>query len=91
MFYQKITDIYATNIDYDPRHQISQTFFAAVQNKLHWAIHGHNAAEIIKERADASRPHMSLTTWKNAPGGRIRKSDVTVAKNYLSEEEISEL
>jgi hypothetical protein len=91
MFYQKITDIYATSIDYDPTHPISQTFFATVQNKLHWSIHGRTAAEIIKERANASRPNMGLTTWKNAPGGRIRKSDVTVAKNYLSQEEISEL
>jgi hypothetical protein len=91
MFYQKITDIYATSIDYDPAHPISQTFFATVQNKLHWAIHGRTAAEVIKERADASRPNMGLTTWKNAPGGRIRKADVTVAKNYLSHEEISEL
>jgi hypothetical protein len=91
MFYQKITDIYATSIDHDPTHPISQTFFATVQNKLHWAIHGRTAAEVIKERADASRPNMGLTTWKNASGGRIRKADVTVARNYLSHEEISEL
>jgi hypothetical protein len=91
MFYQKITDIYVTSIDYDPADPISQTFFATVQNKLHWAIHGRTAAEIIKERADASRPHMGLTTWKNAPDGRIRRADVTIAKNYLSQEEISEL
>jgi len=91
MFYQKITDIYATSIDYDPRAEITQAFYATVQNKLHWAIHGHTAAEIIRQRADASRPHMGLTTWKNAPHGAIRKSDVTVAKNYLSEGEIREL
>ena len=87
MFYQKITDIYATSIDYDPAHPISQTFFATVQNKLHWAIHGRTAAEVIAGRADASRPHMGLTTWKNAPGGPIRRLDVTVAKNYLTEAE----
>lgn len=91
LFYQKITDIYATSIDYAPAHPISQTFFATVQNKLHWAIHGHTAAEIIQQRADASKPHMGLTTWKNAPHGPIRRADVTVAKNYLSEEEIREL
>ena len=91
MFYQKITDIYATSVDYDPTHTISQTFFATVQNKLHWAIHGRTAAEVIVDRADASRPHMGLATWKNAPGGPIRKTDVTVAKNYLTEPEIREL
>ena len=91
MFYQKITDIYATSIDYDPTDPVSQTFFATVQNKLHWAIHGHTAAEVIKQRADASQPHMGLTTWKNAPSGPIRRTDVTVAKNYLSREEITEL
>ncbi|MBN1512398.1 MAG: virulence RhuM family protein [Phycisphaerae bacterium] len=91
MFYQKITDIYATSIDYDPGHAISKAFFATVQNKLHWAIHGHTAAEIIARRADASRPHMGLTTWKNAPHGPIRKADVSIAKNYLSEDEIREL
>jgi hypothetical protein len=91
MFYQKITDIYATSIDYDPTHPISQTFFATVQNKLHWAIHGRTAAELITQRADASQPHMGMTTWKNAPHGPIRKADVTIAKNYLTEEEIHEL
>ncbi|OPY75368.1 MAG: hypothetical protein A4E65_03598 [Syntrophorhabdus sp. PtaU1.Bin153] len=91
MFYQKITDIYATSIDYDPNAEITKTFFATVQNKLHWAIHGHTAAEIIFQRADASQPNMGLTTWKNAPYGPIRKADVIVAKNYLSEEEIREL
>ncbi|MCP9448029.1 MAG: virulence RhuM family protein [Nitrospira sp.] len=91
LFYQKITDIYATSIDYDPKAEITQTFFATVQNKLHWAIHGNTAAEIIYQRSDASKPHMGLTTWKNAPHGAIRKADVTVAKNYLTEEEMREL
>ena len=91
LFYQKITDIYATSIDYDPRAGVTQTFFATVQNKLHWAVHGHTAAEVIRERADASRPHMGLTTWKNAPHGPVRKGDATVAKNYLAEEELREL
>ncbi len=91
MFYQKITDIYATSIDYDPVHPLSQTFFATVQNKLHFAIHGRTAAEVIKGRADAVKPNMGLTTWKNAPHGAIRKADVTVAKNYLSQPEITEL
>ncbi len=91
MFYQKITDIYATSIDYDPASEITQTFYATVQNKLHWAIHGHTAAEIIHERADADKTNMGLATWKNAPHGPVRKADVTVAKNYLTEEEIHEL
>ena len=91
LFYQKITDIYATSIDYDPNAEVSQTFFATVQNKLHWASHGRTAAEIIRERSDADKPNMGLTTWKNAPHGPIRKMDVTVAKNYLSEPEITEL
>jgi hypothetical protein len=91
LFYQKITDIYATSVDYDPTHPLSQTFFATVQNKLHWAIHGRTAAEVIVERADATRPHMGLTTWKNAPTAQVRKADVTVAKNYLTEPEIREL
>ena len=91
LFNQKITDIYATSIDYNPDANISTHFFAAVQNKLHWAAHGHTAAEVVLERAKASERNMGLTTWKNAPSGPIRKSDVTVAKNYLSHEEISEL
>lgn len=84
LFYQKIADIYATSIDYDPAADITRQFYAAVQNKLHWAVHGHTAAEIICRRADADKPHMGLTTWKNAPAGPIRKADVTVAKNYLT-------
>ena len=91
MFYQKVTDIYSTSIDYDAAHPLSQTFFATVQNKLHFAIHGRTAAEVIKGRADAVKPNMGLTTWKNAPLGPIRKADVAVAKNYLSQPEITEL
>jgi len=91
-FYQKITDIYARcSVDYDPSSEITQTFYATVQNKMHWAIHGHTAAELIHERADANKPHMGLTTWKRSPKGPIRKADVTIAKNYLSEEELREL
>ena len=87
-FYQKVRDIYATAIDYDGHAPVSQTFFAMVQNKMHWAVTGHTAAEIIASRADASRTDMGLTTWK---GARVRKDDVAVAKNYLSEQELSEL
>jgi hypothetical protein len=91
LFYQKITDIYATSIDYDPDEAITNQFFATVQNKLHWAIHGRTAAEVIAERADSSKPHVGLTTWRNAPSGPVRKADVTVAKNYLTQPEITEL
>jgi hypothetical protein len=91
LFYQKITDIYATSIDYDANAEVSRQFFATVQNKLHWAIHGRTAAEIIRERADAGKPNMGLTTWKNAPRGPIRKTDGEVAKNYLAEDEITDL
>jgi hypothetical protein len=87
-FYQKVTDIYKTSIDYDPEAEITKTFFATVQNKFHYAITGHTAAEIIAGRADAKKPHMGLTTWK---GTRIRKCDVTVAKNYLNEPELRAL
>ncbi|MFY1829456.1 virulence RhuM family protein [Myxococcus fulvus] len=91
-FYQKLTDIYAQcSVDYDIQAEVTQTFYATVQNKLHWAIHGHTAAELIHERADASQPNMGLATWKSAPSGPIRKADVTVAKNYLTEEELREL
>jgi hypothetical protein len=91
-FYQKITDIYAEcSADYDPKSPITQTFYATVQNKLHWAIHGHTAAEIIKTRANNQKPNMGLTTWKNAPQGKILKSDISVAKNYLTEKELDEL
>lgn len=90
-FYQKITDLYATAIDYDVSAQATQRFFATVQNKLHWAIHGQTAAEVIVARADAEKPHMGLTTWKDAPRGKIQKFDVVVAKNYLTEEEMAQL
>lgn len=90
-FYQKITDIYATAMDYDPKAEITQTFFAEVQNKLHFAIHGHTAAELIVKRADSKKDRMGLTTWKNAPRGKILKPDVVIAKNYLTEEELRSL
>lgn len=90
-FYQKITDIYATAMDYDPKAEITQSFFAEVQNKLHFAIHGHTAAELIIERADSKKERMGLTTWKNAPDGKILKPDVIVAKNYLTEVELRSL
>lgn len=91
-FYQKITDMYAQcSIDYDPASDITQQFYATVQNKLHWGIHGHTAAELIVERADASRPKMGLTSWKNSPEGKIRRSDVSIAKNYLNEDELRKL
>jgi hypothetical protein len=91
-FYQKITDIYAQcSADYDANDETTQQFFAAVQNKLHWAITGQTAAEIIYNTVDSSKENMGLTTWKNAPAGAIRKTDVTVAKNYLNEEHIAEL
>jgi len=90
-FYQKITDIYATAMDYTPEAEITQTFFAAVQNKLHFAIHGHTAAELIVKRADSKKERMGLTTWKNAPRGKILKPDVAIAKNYLTEKELKAL
>ena len=91
-FYLKITDIYEQcSIDYSPTAQITQTFFQTVQNKLHWAITGQTAAEIIASRANASLPNMGLTTWKNAPKGKILKSDVVIAKNYMTEKEIKGL
>ena len=91
LFYQKITDIYATSIDYDANAELTQLFFQTVQNKMHWAAHGHTAAEIVARRTDASQPNMGLTTWKNAPAGPVRKGDVAIAKNYLSQEEIESL
>jgi hypothetical protein len=87
-FYQKITDIYATSIDYDADHPLTQQFFATVQNKVHYAIHGQTAAELIAARADSGQPNMGLTTWE---GAHIRKADVGVAKNYLSGEELHAL
>jgi hypothetical protein len=90
-FYQKITDIYATSIDYDVTAAATKRFFATVQNKLHWAIHGQTAAEVIVSRADATKDCMGLTTWKDAPTGKIQKFDVVVAKNYLTENEMAQL
>ena len=90
-FYQKITDIYATALDYDTSAKTTKEFFAKVQNKLHWAIHRHTAAELIMERADAERPHMGLTSWEHYPDGKIQKYDMSVAKNYLSQDELQAL
>ena len=90
-FYQKITDIYATSMDYDAHALETRAFYAKVQNKLHYAVHGHTAAELIMERADAEVEHMGLTTWEKAPHGKIVKTDVVVAKNYLKENELEEL
>ncbi|WP_026726752.1 virulence RhuM family protein [Flavobacterium sasangense] len=90
-FYQKITDIYSTAIDYDVKATSTQRFFATVQNKLHWAIHGSTAAEVIVNRANHQKENMGLTTWKDAPNGKIQKFDVNVAKNYLSEKEMQQL
>jgi hypothetical protein len=90
-FYQKITDIYATAMDYDKNSPITREFFAKVQNKMHYAVHRHTAAELIYERADADKEHMGLTNWANSPSGRIVKSDVSIAKNYLTESELQNL
>ena len=90
-FYQKITDLYATAIDYDKNAATTRRFYATVQNKMHYAVHGHTAAELIMERADHTKEHMGLTTWADAPEGKIKKSDVTVAKNYLSQDEMKQL
>ena len=91
IFYAKIKDIYTTAIDYDPNTEESKLFFKAVQNKMHWAIHGHTAAEIIHKRVDAEKQNMGLTSWKNSPDGKIRKTDVSIAKNYLIEDELKDL
>lgn len=90
-FYQKITDIYATALDYDKSSKTTRLFFSEVQNKLHWAIHRHTAAELIVERANAEKPHMGLTSWEQYPNGKIQKYDVSIAKNYLSREELQAL
>lgn len=90
-FYQKITDIYATALDYDKSAKTTKEFFAKVQNKMHYAVHHHTAAELIYERADSNKEHMGLTTWKYAPDGKIMKSDVSVAKNYLTEDEMESM
>ena len=91
LFYQKVTDIYATSVDYDRDSATTKRFFQTVQNKMHYAVHRHTAAELIVERADAEREHMGLTTWAAAPEGKIVRTDVTVAKNYLTEEEMRHL
>ncbi|MDX9906493.1 MAG: virulence RhuM family protein [Bacteroidales bacterium] len=91
IFYAKIKDIYTTSIDYSPDSRQALLFFASVQNKMHWAIHGHTAAEMIYHRANSDNPNMGLTSWKNGPKGKIRKPDVSVAKNYLSHDELIEL
>ena len=90
-FYQKITDLYATAIDYDKNSATTRRFYATVQNKMHYAVHGHTAAELIVEKADHTKEHMGLTTWADAPEGKVKKSDVTVAKNYLSQDEMKQL
>lgn len=90
-FYQKITDLYATAIDYDTNAKATQRFYATVQNKMHYAVHGHTAAELIYERADSQKQHMGPATWQDAPDGKIKRSDVTVAKNYLTEFELGQL
>ncbi|MFA5383813.1 MAG: virulence RhuM family protein [Eubacteriales bacterium] len=90
-FYQKITDIYATALDYDKSAKTTKDFFAKVQNKMHFAVHGHTAAEVIYKRTDAEKPYMGLATWKDAPDGKIIKSDVSIAKNYLTEDEMRSL
>ena len=90
-FYQKLTDIYATAIDYNKDAPTTRLFFKKVQNKMHYAVHGHTAAELIVERANANKEHMGLTTWENAPNGKIVKTDVSVAKNYLREKELEEM
>lgn len=91
-YYQKITDVYAEcSADYDPKSETTQLFFKMVQNMMHWAVSHQTAAEIIYTRADAEMPHMGLTTWKNAPDGRVQKSDTIVAKNYLSDKEVTAL
>ena len=90
-FYQKLTDIYATAVDYNKDAPTTRLFFKKVQNKMHYAVHGHTAAELIVERANADKEHMGLTTWENAPNGKIVKTDVSVAKNYLREKELEEM
>ena len=90
-FYQKVTDLYATAFDYDKNAKTTRLFFQTVQNKMHYAVHRHTAAELIVERADANKEHMGLTIWENAPDGKILKADVTIAKNYLSKDEMNYL
>lgn len=91
LFYQKITDIFATSLDYDAQSPTAQDFFAHVQNKFHYAIHGHTASELIVKRADSEQPNMGLTSWKNSPDGKVIKTDISVAKNYLTQNELEDL
>lgn len=91
LFYQKITDIYATSLDYNKDTKATKSFFAKVQNKLHFGLHGHTAAELVMQRADSDKPHMGLTSWNNAPDGKVVKTDASVAKNYLSKDELESL
>lgn len=90
-FYQKVTDLYATAVDYDRSAAATKRFYATVQNKMHFAVHGHTAAELIVERADHTKAHMGLTAWQDAPDGKIKKSDVSIAKNYLTDSELTQL
>ncbi len=90
-FYQKLTDIYATSMDYDKDAPMTRQFFQIIQNKMHYAVHQHTAAELIMERADAEKEHMGLTTWENAPSGKIVKTDVSIAKNYLKQNELEDM
>ena len=90
-FYQKLTDIYATAVDYNRDAPTTRSFFKMMQNKMHYAVHGHTAAELIVERADAAKEHMGLTSWENAPDGKIVKTDVSIAKNYLKEMELADM
>ena len=90
-FYQKLTDIYATSMDYNKDAPTTRLFFKSIQNKVHYAVHGHTAAELIVERADADKEHMGLTTWENAPDGKIVKTDVSIAKNYLNKLELEDM
>lgn len=90
-FYQKVTDLYATALDYDPSAKSTRRFFAAVQNKMHYSVHGQTAAEVVYHRADAEKEHMGLTTWEGSPHGKIHRYDVSIAKNYLTEDEIGQL
>ncbi len=90
-FYQKVTDLYATALDYDSQAKTTRRFYASVQNKMHYAVHGHTAAELIVERADSTKQHMGLTSWQDGPEGKIKQSDVTIAKNYLSKGELEQL
>ena len=91
VFWRKILDIYATSVDYDAKNEQTREFFKTVQNKMHYAVHGHTAAELIVERANAGKEHMGLTTWEKAPDGKIVKTDVSIAKNYLKEEELESM